>query len=396
MQGSSTPRYDSIDLLRGLSVVAVVLAHCNSVLGSVGYTVGLGLPQWLHDALFTNGGDGVSMFFAISGFLITYISTRRFGTLGQLSLSTFYRTRFARIAPPLLLLLAVLSVLHLANFAPFRIQSPTASLSGMLFAAFTFQLNWYTAVHGFLPGYWTVLWSLSVEEMFYLFFPLLCVALLRKRQTAPAFPIVLICLLVLGHYARSPAYTDNKVWMYQSYLGNIDKIALGCLFALFANHLGSKPRASKASLAYGFSLTGAAVLLLSVIWEPSAVILGHHVPHLLGHTGVDVFATCLIMLGCVLQPKPGTVLGSPLRWFGRHSYEVYLTHEFVVMGALTFFVRTSRELVPLWICVVVALSGLGGYLLARFVSEPMNRILRGARRSPEGSAPRLLSRFTPS
>ena len=388
---SSTSRYDSIDLLRGISVLAVVLAHSNYALESVGYSVGRGMPRWLHDALFTNGGDGVAMFFAISGFLITLISTRRFGSLGQLSLGTFYRTRFARIAPPLLLLLAVLSILHLANFAPFRITSQGVSLSGMLFAVFTFQMNWYGATHGFLPAGWSVLWSLSVEEMFYLFFPLLCVFLLRKKQMAPAFPALLVFLIGYGYHARTPAYTTNLVWMYQSYFGNVDKIALGCLFALLASRLESQPETSKLRMAYGFGVTGTAVLLLSILWEPPAALGGHRVPHLLGHTGTDVFATCLIMAGGVLRPQRGMVLTAPLRWFGRHSYEVYLTHMLVLVGALAIFQRLSPDLAPIWIGAVIAFSGLSGYLLAHFVSEPMNRLLRaGSSSSTRTPSPRLI------
>ena len=85
----------------------------------------------------------------------------------------FYRIRFARIAPLLLLLLAVLSLLHLGNVQGFRIPAKTTTLPRALFAALTYHLNWLEALHGYLPGNWDVLWSLSVEEMFYLFFPLM-------------------------------------------------------------------------------------------------------------------------------------------------------------------------------------------------------------------------------
>lgn len=67
-----------------------------------------------------------NVFFVVSGFLITLISIRRFGSLAQLRPGFFYRIRFARIASPLLLLLAVLSVMHLAGVPEFRIKPQVA------------------------------------------------------------------------------------------------------------------------------------------------------------------------------------------------------------------------------------------------------------------------------
>ena len=128
--------------------------------------------------LLRNGDNGVTVFFAVSGFLITLTSLRRFGSLGAMRPLMFYRIRFARIAPLLLVLLAVLSLLHLGHVEGFRIPAKTTTLPRALFAALTFHLNWLEAVHGYLPANWDVLWSLSVEEMFYLFFPLICVVLL--------------------------------------------------------------------------------------------------------------------------------------------------------------------------------------------------------------------------
>jgi peptidoglycan/LPS O-acetylase OafA/YrhL len=75
--------------------------------------------QFAH-LLLRNGDNGVTVFFAVSGFLITLTSLRRLGSLGQMRPAKFYRIRFARIPPLLLLLLAVLSLLHLGNVQGFR------------------------------------------------------------------------------------------------------------------------------------------------------------------------------------------------------------------------------------------------------------------------------------
>jgi peptidoglycan/LPS O-acetylase OafA/YrhL len=221
------PRFDTVDLLRGFSVLGVVLLHDAIFLRGAGRPVGKTLPAWLRFIIFSNGGNGVSAFFAISGFLITFISIRRFGSLGQVTPLRFYRIRFARIMPPLLLFLGILSVLHLSNVRAYHIKPTVGTLPQALSATLTFQVNWFEAVHGWLPPAWTVLWTLSVEEVFYLFFPLLCFALMKKQWSRPVFIALLFGLVIFGPFARMPWYTTNRIWNYQSYLGNIDNIALG-------------------------------------------------------------------------------------------------------------------------------------------------------------------------
>ncbi|HUZ05060.1 MAG TPA: acyltransferase, partial [Acidobacteriaceae bacterium] len=365
-------RFDRIDFLRGLSILGVVLLHVRIFLGFAQYEVGQSFPAWLRYVVFNSGGNGVSVFFAISGFLITYISIRRFGGLRGMKLGRFYRIRFARIAPPLLLLLGILSVLHLAYVPHFHIRPPVGTLPQALFVTFTFQLNWFEAVHGWLPPNWTVLWSLSVEEMFYLFFPLLCVGLLRRRWGLGMFVSILMALVIFGPLARTPWYTTNNIWQGQSYLGNMDNVALGCLFAMLADRLGRETGWVSSRWPLVMQGAGAAMMTFIAFWMWPRVVLGWHVKDALGRTGMDVtvlgVGTCLVMLGSVLRPLCGSRWTAPIRWLGRYSYEVYLTHEFVVIGVLLLFLRVRKGPVALWICAVVILSGALGFLLARTLS----------------------------
>lgn len=358
------------------------MLHVSLFLSNSNYEVGKNLPHWLRYVIFSSGGNGVSTFFAISGFLITFISIRRFGSLRHIVAKTFYQIRFARIAPPLILLLLTLSILHLANIADFRIKSSVTTLPRALFAALTFHLNWLEAVHGWLPATWTVLWSLSVEEMFYLFFPVLCIALLNRRSGLPAFITLLCCLILFGPFARTPWYTKNDIWAYQSYLGNMDNVALGCLFALLTDRLGRSERFLRSRWPLCLQVLGAVAMLFVVFWAWPRVLFGWHIKHALGHTGTDVtllgFGTCLVMLGSVLRQSTGSSLSFPVRWLGRYSYEVYLTHEFVVMGVLSIFIKLHRGPIALWISAVIILSGALGFVLSRTISEPANRALRGA------------------
>jgi peptidoglycan/LPS O-acetylase OafA/YrhL len=381
MTRSSAPRFDRIDLLRGFSILSVVLFHSSSFLAISKYPFGTSLHWRIYHVIFRNEGNGVSIFFAVSGFLITLTSIRRFGSLSRMMQIKFYQVRFARVAPLLLLLLLALSVLHLANLPSFHINSKVSTLPQALFAASTFQINWLQASHGMLPPCWSVLWTLSIEEMFYLFFPIVCVVFLRGRRGSAAFVFVLICLTLFAPIARSSWYTKNELWSYSSYLANVGNIALGCLFAMLTHRLEATSRFIKSRWPQFIEMTGALLILFIVFGGWPRDTKGWRVRHSLGEIATDVMVlgigTCLVMLGCVTRQSIGGRLTAPLRWLGRHSYEVYLTHEFVVISVLSFFFQVHRGPIGLWISAVVILSSLVGFLMARLVSEPMNRVLRG-------------------
>ena len=120
---------------------------------------GIAIP-WVNQVLFGSGYFSVITFFVISGFLITRLSLRRWGTLGQIDLRNFYWLRFSRIAPCLLLLVALLSVLHQVHAPGFVIRPERSSLARAVLAALTFHVNWLEGHHGYLAGAWDVLWSL--------------------------------------------------------------------------------------------------------------------------------------------------------------------------------------------------------------------------------------------
>jgi peptidoglycan/LPS O-acetylase OafA/YrhL len=378
-QQAVTPRFDGVDVLRGFSILSVVLLHIWLRMRFAGFGIGHWLPQWVAYRIFRNGDNGVTVFFAVSGFLITLTSLRRFGTLAGMRPVRFYRIRFARIAPLLLLVLAMLSVLHLVHANGFQISVKTTTLSRALIAALTFHLNWLEAVRGYLPANWDVLWSLSVEEMFYLFFPLICVAVFRLRRGMMLFVALLLVFAAMGPFART-VWTSNPIWREKTYLGGMDGIALGCLCALVTDRLlrrGDGWTRDWSKRLVAIEVVGVAMILLTTMWPP------WHWMRYVWRSGTDgtvlALGACLVMLGSVLRGKTGSGWTAPIRWLGRHSYEVYMTHEFAVVWGTMLYIRLRRGPTTLWFLAILLVSAALGWVVARYFSEPMNRTLRGAK-----------------
>jgi peptidoglycan/LPS O-acetylase OafA/YrhL len=380
-------RFEMVDLLRGLSILAVVLLHCWIRFYLNGVSLGSGLPWWLGHLLLRNGGNGVTVFFAISGFLITLTSVRRFGGLSGMRAGMFYRIRFARIGPLLLLILAVLSLLHWASlhsgaFDLWHVKK-AVGLRRALFAALTFHLNWLEAKTGYLPANWDVMWSLSVEEMFYLFFPLVCVAFVGVRSPLRrvGWPLLFLLagvLLVLGPWARS-VWITTEIGQEKSYLGGMNAIAMGCLAGLLCDRL-SRAAVLRRGWLYGAEGVGWVLLAWMATWPRWGWL--HGASRFLARHDLDdtvlPLGACLVMVGTVLRgSRGGGWVTAPVRWFGRHSYEVYLTHEFVVLLGVLGYLRWHVGRPGVWTVGITVLTAPLGWVVARWYSEPMNRWLRG-------------------
>jgi peptidoglycan/LPS O-acetylase OafA/YrhL len=360
--GSS--RLAGVDVLRGLSVLLVVLNHIQVRFLLNHLPVRNVLPPRLEQALFWSGYYAVVTFFVISGFLITGLSLRRWGTLSNVHIGSFYRMRIARIAPCLLLLLIILSALHLAGLPDFTIRPERASLGRALVAALTFHVNWLEGHHGYLAPGWDVLWSLSVEETFYILFPLVAVLLRRERL----FLLSLAVLLIVGPVNRA-LLGDMEPWRDYAYLSCTDALAFGCLAAIVVHHRLIAPRYLQPALVAGSLISVLTIVLLKTG---------------LARFGLDV---TVLELGIALMVVAfGSGVGNVafargtgwLRVIGRCSYEIYLFHMMIVLGliAIVRHVHSAPRTFPLWYAAMLGGSILLGYLVARVYSEPLNRRIR--------------------
>ena len=354
-------------MLRGVAIFLVLMNHVNMRLVIAGIPYGDILPGSVLSALVWNGQHGVQIFFAISGFLITATSLRRWGSPAGIRPRDFYLLRFARIAPLLLLLLGALVILHFTQSHWFHISEKTGGLGRALIAALTFHINVLESQRGYLPGNWDILWSLSVEEVFYLFFPLVFLWLGRSQWLL----VLLIAVVLTGPFARTLLAHGNEVWMEYSYLGGMDAIALGCLTALIVPRL----RFTRIELALA-QIVGAALIAFILLFPKTAHGLG------LGGSGLDMtliaVGTCLVVAAVAYSSPRLPAAFGPLQWIGRRSYEVYMTHMFVVIGFFVAFtaIGSPRSGVIVLFAIVVAVASFAGEFVARYFSEPMNRYLR--------------------
>ena len=217
--------------------------------------------------------------------------------------------------------------------------------------------------------------------MFYLFFPLTCVLLLRWRRGLWLWVALLAAFIVMDPFSKT-AWTTNDLWRENTYLGGMGAIALGCLTAVLTAYLERRPP----SRAWLFSLrVSGTLLILWITFWPRWQWL-RPAMHRIAVSATDdlilPLGVCLFILATVLRGHRGSRVTAPLRWFGRHSYELYLTHEFLVIWGVELYdhIRPTHNPGPLalWFIAILLLCAPFAWLVARFFSEPMNRRLRGA------------------
>ncbi|VXA83346.1 putative acyltransferase [Acinetobacter sp. 8I-beige] len=357
-----------IDILRGVSILLVLIHHFN-------------IPYKLHDTFLgiliggeslstliaRNGNYGVTMFFVISGFLITQHTLQRSGSLAQIKLKDFYIRRIARIMPCLVLLVAMVSVLGSLGLQPFINQSPNGvevSYAVTVLSALSFWMNLLIIEYGWVNYALGVLWSLSVEEVFYLAFPVLCLGLGRGK----GFIVFLLAVIAYAPYFRALHFGEESGAYLYHYFSSFDGIAIGCLTAMYAQHFKAAIYNPKVIVAVtAFLMT--ALYFYAPIKEVST-------------WGISVCAllTALLIL-CFTQDlkvKPTSYTTQSLVWIGRRSYEMYLFH-LIILGLMkvVYFPKETVAaeklmLLPVYFIAVFILS----WAIEKYYSTPLNLKIR--------------------
>lgn len=339
---SGTRSIPSLDGLRALSILLVVLSHAAIAGGPQLSSLVHRYVDW--------GVFGVRVFFVISGYLITRLLLDELTKTEELNLTRFYFRRTFRIFPPFYLYLAVLGVLAGAG----TIELATRELFVSSMYATNYQhVGWFVG-HS---------WSLAVEEQFYLIWPVVLLWLGRRRGWIAPLVVIAICPLLRVVYFEYSGRTGLPEHQFEF---TADMLAIGCLAAfgegLFVRGLRRLGLANDA--------TGAvdAVVVMSVLVAVAASSLRDHprLDMLAGRT-VAASAVCVAVL-CLIH-APNTLIGRALNWsplasVGRISYSLYLWQQLFLspMGAAGLGL-------PIWAGVPLAFGV--AYLSYRFIEQPM-------------------------
>ena len=246
---------------------------------------------------FFGGFIGVDVFFVISGFVITGVLLRERDASGKTSLQSFYARRGRRIVPLVALILALTVVaervfLGLSAAKAVAAQAPSVSL-------FVYNFNHASVLdYIYVPGGpIEAFWSLSVEEQFYLVYPVLLigVGLLATLDWQPKVTVLLICIIVASFTWSVMASSGPAVWPFLSPFTRAWELAVGGLIVVSARHLRSIPAWVAASMTWiGLGL----ILILSCTIRDDMAYPGWF-------ASLPVAGTALVIVGGTAVPKWG-------------------------------------------------------------------------------------------
>jgi peptidoglycan/LPS O-acetylase OafA/YrhL len=323
----------SLDGLRALSVLAVILGHSRS--------------EWLDripfNASFRNGGQGVGVFFVISGFLITHLLLAELRHDGGINLKRFYIRRTFRIFPPFYIFLLVIGIL--ASFRLVQVNMHT------MLAAATYTWNYVPLQPVWILGH---CWSLTLEEQFYLLWPA-CITFFNPR-TNLKIASAIILLSPVSRVVTYFAWPSMRYHMAMMLHTHLDTIMTGALLALAIDlKIWEKAR----RLALHPTAPIAALVFLTCVDTPADLRWRGMYLMTVGFSMENV-AIAVILLHAVFRHESflGRLLNlAPVRHFGVISYGLYLWQQ--------LFTGDRTVLFPLNIVFIVACAELSYVLVER-------------------------------
>jgi peptidoglycan/LPS O-acetylase OafA/YrhL len=330
--------------------------------------VSVGLVFFSHGGLETivPGALGVTIFFVLSGFLITTLMREEYTARDSISFRAFYLRRFLRLMPPLVIVTAISVALSLTSGlgSPF---TPTGLLSVLCYFS-----NYFRIVHGpiGLPPGLGVTWSLAIEEHYYLLYPPLALALLKfGRPQFSAISLALLCALILAWRCWLQLHGGSEDHLSMGTDTRVDAILIGCLLAMISNPwLDPVPAANRTR---DLSLAGVCLGLLvaTFLWRSEFFRMTFR------YTLQCVAIAGLLYLAVTrAQMVPFRWLNTrPLVYLGAVSYTVYLSHYLVLVWAQAHVSAFGR----LAVVAVTAIVTLGiASLMREWIEKPCAALRR--------------------
>ena len=350
-------RIASFDGLRALAIVLVLAGHCCD-----NYFRSSGIPLWMTEIV-GNSSFGVRLFFVLSGFLITSLLMKERQATGHISLSRFYVRRTLRIFPAFYLYVG--TIILLTVFGALQISS-SQFLAAM---TYTWNYNGLWIHHGSADGSWFLghLWTLALEEQFYLCWPLLF--LLIPYDSLRWIPLIAAILLPVVRLVTYYAVPEWRGYLGMMFHTAIDSIMIGCGFALWAGVM-SAPKILK-------SLKSLLPILLIIPLIVSPLLRARFGGAYAVTLGMTLDALCVGSLLILLMNRAeGVSLGSllqasALQWLGRLSYSIYLWQQLF----LTQLNHTLSGRFPLSLAAALATACLSFYLIEKPMMKLKNRFV---------------------
>jgi peptidoglycan/LPS O-acetylase OafA/YrhL len=288
-------RIPALDGLRAVSIALVLVAHA----------IGTGFLPMSKRGSGVAADIGVRSFFVLSGFLITTLLLRELEQRKTISLWGFYVRRAFRIFPAFYAFLFVVGVLALIG--------PVELLHYDLLAAATYTTNFHTE-----RSWWTGhLWSLAVEEQFYVVWPLVLGMLgLMRAWWFAGIAILAAPILRVGLWYLSPTHRDL---VDQAFPCVFDSLATGCLLAFAAPRLARSPRIARFFDSRWFWLVGVAIVVPLIVRNP---LLRYGAAMTIAN-----FAIAAVIVRCAARPHSRASRMLERRgfvWVGTLSYSLYL------------------------------------------------------------------------
>lgn len=350
------PYLPGLDGLRALAVLAVMLYHSNF--------------GWM-----PGGFLGVEIFFVLSGYLITSLLLSEWNTRAGLDLRRFWLARARRLLPALFVAIAAA-----LTFAVIFLPDEVAGLRGDALAAVGYVTNWYLifAQKSYFatlgrPSLLRHLWSLAVEEQFYLLFPPLLLLLLKRFTRRNVFLFLLVgaagsALLMMLLY--QPDADPSRV--YYGTDTRASGLLLGAALAFIRTPGLAVVGRVRRWLLDGIGLAALAYLVFA------CVQLNEFDPFLYRGGFLTVAFATLVVIAAVgaKTSRLGVGLGvAPLRWIGERSYSLYLWH-WLVLDVTRPQLDVSLDGVPLFALQLV-LAFLFAEVSYRWIETPIRRGLVG-------------------